>query len=65
MGYPVVMTVHAFRRALNEALARHGIPFRQGQVLAWLALETDLAQSGLAERVRARACQEIDADDLE
>lgn len=55
MGYPVVMTAHAFGRALNEEFARHGITFRQWQVLAWLVLQTELAQSGLAERMGIEA----------
>ena len=55
MGYPVMMTSHAFGCALNEDLARHGITFRQWQVLAWLALETELSQSDLAERMRIEA----------
>ena len=51
VGYWVVMTAHVLQRALNEELALHGITFRQWQVLAWLALEGELAQSELAERM--------------
>lgn len=52
IGYWVVMTAHALQRALNEELARHGITFCQWQVLAWLALERELTQAELAERMR-------------
>jgi MarR family transcriptional regulator for hemolysin len=55
VGYWVVMTAHALQRALNEELARHGITFRQWQVLVWLALEGDLAQAELAERMGLEA----------
>lgn len=55
IGYWVVMTAHALQRALNEELARHGITFRQWQVLAWLALEGELAQAELAERMGIEA----------
>ncbi len=36
---------------MNEELAAEGITYRQGQVLAWLALDGDLAQCDLAERM--------------
>jgi MarR family transcriptional regulator for hemolysin len=55
MGYWVVMTAHAFQRALNEELARHGITFCQWQVLAWLALESELSQSELADHMGIEA----------
>lgn len=51
VGYWVVMTAHAFRKALNEELAPHGITYRQWQVLAWLAIEGCLSQSELADRM--------------
>jgi MarR family transcriptional regulator for hemolysin len=51
-AYWVVMTAHAFERALNEELAPHGITYRQWQVLGWLALEGDLSQVELADRMR-------------
>jgi len=52
VAYWVVMTAHAFERALNDELAPHGITYRQWQVLAWLALEGELSQVQLAERMR-------------
>jgi DNA-binding MarR family transcriptional regulator len=55
IGYWVVMTAHALQRALNEELARHGITFRQWEVLAWLALQGELAQAELAERMGIEA----------
>jgi DNA-binding MarR family transcriptional regulator len=55
IGYWVCRTSHALERALNEELAPHGITFQQWQVLAWLALEGDLTQSALAERMRIEA----------
>ena len=55
MGYWVVLTAHAFQRALDAELTRHGITFRQWQVLAWLALEGELAQNELAERIGIEA----------
>jgi MarR family transcriptional regulator for hemolysin len=55
IGYWVHMTARGFERALNEELAPHGITYRQWQVLAWLALEEELTQSELAERLRIEA----------
>jgi MarR family transcriptional regulator for hemolysin len=55
IGYWVVMTAHAFERALNEELAPHGITYRQWQVLGWLALEGELSQSQLVERLQIEA----------
>lgn len=55
IGYWVCMTAHVFQRALNEELALHGITFSQWQVLAWLALETELYQTELAERMGIEA----------
>lgn len=52
VAYWVVMTAHAFERALNDELIPHGITFRQCQVLGWLALEGELSQVELAERLR-------------
>jgi MarR family transcriptional regulator for hemolysin len=45
------MTNRAWQRALNEELQQHGVTFRQFQVLAWLALDGDLTQTELAERM--------------
>jgi MarR family transcriptional regulator for hemolysin len=51
IGYLICLTNRAFQRAVNEELKRLGVTFQQFQVLAWLALEGDLTQSGLAERL--------------
>ena len=48
----VGITWHAFERALNDELAPHGITYRQWQVLGWLAMEGELSQVELAERMR-------------
>jgi MarR family transcriptional regulator for hemolysin len=55
IAYWVLRTRQAFERALNEELAPHGITYRQWQVLGWLALEGELSQSELAERLRIEA----------
>jgi MarR family transcriptional regulator for hemolysin len=52
VAYWVVMTAHAFERALNEKLLPHGITYRQWQVLGWLAYEGELSQVELADRMR-------------
>ncbi len=51
VGYWVVMTAHSFQRALNKELFRHGITYRQWQLLAWLALEGAQPQAELAEKM--------------
>lgn len=51
LGHSVCMTAHLFERAMNEELTRWGITFRQCQVLAWLALEGNVSQIELAERM--------------
>jgi MarR family transcriptional regulator for hemolysin len=51
VAYWVVMTAKAFERALSAELLPYGITFRQWQVLAWLALEGQLTQVALAERM--------------
>jgi MarR family transcriptional regulator for hemolysin len=53
--YWACMTVRAFERTLNEELAPHGITHRQWQVLGWLALEGELSQVQLAERLQIEA----------
>jgi MarR family transcriptional regulator for hemolysin len=55
VGYWVHMAARGFERALNEELAPHGVTYRQWQVLAWLALEEELTQSQIAERLRVEA----------
>ena len=51
VGYWVVSTGHAIRRALDEELARAGITFRQWEVLAWIAMEGRPSQIELADRM--------------
>ena len=51
-AYWIVITAHAFERALNDELTPHGITYRQWQVLGWLALEGELSQVELADRMR-------------
>lgn len=55
IGYWMVTTANALERALNEELAGHGITVRQWQVLAWLAIEEELTQAELADRMRIEA----------
>lgn len=55
LGYWVCITSHAFRRALNAELVREGISFRQWEVLAWIALEGELSQARLADRLGIEA----------
>jgi MarR family transcriptional regulator for hemolysin len=52
IAYWAHMVSRAFERALNRELAPHGITYRQWQVLGWLALEKELTQSQLADRLR-------------
>ncbi len=52
IGYWSHMVSRAFERALNEELAPHGITLRQSQVLGWLALDKELTQTQLADRLR-------------
>jgi MarR family transcriptional regulator, transcriptional regulator for hemolysin len=52
VGYWVCQASHALQRAFNEELAPQGVTFRQAQVLACLALEGQLSQTDLAERMR-------------
>lgn len=51
VGYWVVLTARAFRKALNEELAPHGITLAQWQVVGWLAAEGELSQADLAARL--------------
>jgi MarR family transcriptional regulator, transcriptional regulator for hemolysin len=52
VGCWVGRTAHAFEKSLNERLAPHGITYRQWQVLGSLAMEPQLSQVELAERMR-------------
>lgn len=51
VGYWVNIAAIAFRRALSEELAPHGITPRQMQVLGWLVLDGELSQAELAHRM--------------
>jgi MarR family transcriptional regulator, transcriptional regulator for hemolysin len=52
VGYWAHMLSRAFERALNEELKPLGITLRQCQVLGYLAMERELTQAQLAERLR-------------
>lgn len=51
VGYWLTVTTQAYHRAFNDALAPHGITFRQSQVLGWLALEGETTQAELAGKM--------------
>jgi MarR family transcriptional regulator for hemolysin len=51
VGYWMIMSAHAYERALNEELAPQGVTFRQCQVLGCLALQGTLSQIELADRM--------------
>jgi MarR family transcriptional regulator for hemolysin len=51
-GYWVCRTAHAFEAALAAELEGTGTTVRQVQVLATLAVEGDLAQTDIADRLR-------------
>jgi MarR family transcriptional regulator for hemolysin len=51
IGYWLTLTTHAYHRAVSEELAPHGITYRQSMVLGWLALEGELSQADLAEKM--------------
>jgi DNA-binding MarR family transcriptional regulator len=55
VGYWIVNTAHAVRRALNTELAREGITLRQWEVLACLALNEEMSQAEVAERLGIEA----------
>jgi MarR family transcriptional regulator for hemolysin len=52
VGYWICQASHALQRAFNEELAPQGVTYRQAQVLGCLALEGQLSQTDLAERMR-------------
>jgi len=52
VGYWICMASRAYEKAINDELAPRGITYRQAQVLGWLALEQNLSQIDLAERMR-------------
>lgn len=47
----MALTAHAMRRALGQELARENITLRQWEVLAWIAVEGELSQCELADRL--------------
>lgn len=52
VGYLLCVTSSAMQEAINAELARHGITFRQMQVLCWLAHEGEsISQGELATRM--------------
>jgi len=52
VGYWLVVTANTFQQALNDDLSKHGITYRQLQVLAWLAYAGDaLTQAELAAKM--------------
>lgn len=50
-GHWICLTSHIYQRLMNEELAPHGVTFRQCQILCWLALDGDLSQVELAQRM--------------
>lgn len=55
LGFWICSTAHAMRRALNTELERQGITYRQWEVLCWIALEGELSQAELAEKMGIEA----------
>ncbi len=55
VGYWICATSHMLRRALDSELARENITFRQWEVLAWIAMEGELSQVQLAEKLGIEA----------
>lgn len=55
VGYWVTMTAHSLRRSLDTELAREKITLRQWEVLAWIALEGELSQAELSEKLGIEA----------
>ena len=53
VGFWLCITATAMQEALNEELSRHGITYRQFQVLGWLVHDGDaVTQADLAARMR-------------
>ena len=53
LGYWLCVTASAVQETLNEELSRHGITYRQFQVLCWLAHGgEEVTQAELASRMR-------------
>jgi MarR family transcriptional regulator, transcriptional regulator for hemolysin len=55
VGFWVCSTAHSFRKALTTQLAKEGITLRQWEVLAWIALEGEMSQAELADRLGIEA----------
>jgi MarR family transcriptional regulator for hemolysin len=51
IGYWLTMTTQAYHRAVSDELMPHGITYRQSMVLGWLALEGELSQKELADKM--------------
>lgn len=51
VGFWIHAAAHRFERAMNAELSAEGLTYRQCQVLGWLALDGNLAQFELAERM--------------
>jgi MarR family transcriptional regulator for hemolysin len=51
VGFWLTLTTQAYHRAVSDLLAPHGITYRQSLVLGWLALEGELSQTDLAQRM--------------
>jgi MarR family transcriptional regulator for hemolysin len=51
IGYWLTMTTQAYHRAVTDELLPHGITYRQSMVLGWLALEGELSQTELANKM--------------
>ena len=51
IGYWLTLATQAYHRAVSDEVAPHGITYRQSLVLGWLALEGELSQSDLANKL--------------
>jgi len=51
VGYWLTMTTQAYHRAVSDELLPNGITHRQSMVLGWLALEGELSQTELANKM--------------
>ena len=52
IGYWLCVTAGAMQQAINDELSKHGITYRQFQVLAWLSYEgSELSQAELAAKM--------------
>lgn len=51
LGYWLTISTQAYHRAVSDELLPHGITYRQSMVLGWLALEGELSQTELANKM--------------